>query len=100
MWQNHQLNKKRDMYILHAELSHCLEVITQATGLAMEFHHTSMLKPCEDYDLGKTIKVGSVNRLIMCSKILGERLLFEISTSSTPTFVSTKLWLLILKDSS
>ena len=43
LWSQQQ---KKDIYVFHAELSHPLEVITQATGMGC--HLTGMLKLHED----------------------------------------------------
>ena len=48
---------------------------------------------------GKAKKGGVCKKAVACSKILGERLLFDISSPSTPTFVGKKHWLLVIEDS-
>ena len=48
---------KKDINILHSELFHPLEVVTQAIGRgAMGLNLTSTLMPCEESALGMTKK--------------------------------------------
>ena len=48
--------KKKDVNVLHAELGHPSEDITQASGQAMGFHIIGTLKPFQDCTLGKAKK--------------------------------------------
>ena len=87
------------MNVLHNELGDHLEVITQATSRVMGLHLTGAFNPCEGCALGKA-KKGRVHiRDVEHSKILGERLIFDISSPSTFTFRGKKYWLLVIKDS-
>ena len=69
--------EKKDINPPHAELSHPLVEITKATGQAMVFHITGMFKPCEDCS----------KNAVAYSKIIGSRLIFDISSPSTTTLV-------------
>ena len=60
---------------------------------------TSTFKPCEDYALEKAKKRGVSNKAVACSKILGERLFFDISSPSTLTFGGKKHWPIVMEDS-
>ena len=65
----------------------------------MGLYLTVLFNPFENCTLGKTKKGGVSKRAVDHSKILGERLLFDISSPSTPTFGGKKHWLLVLEDS-
>ena len=68
-----------------------MEVIIQATDRAMGLHITDKFKPCEDCALVKTKKSRvSKKRAMACSKIVGERLFFDISSPLTPNFGGRK----------
>ena len=77
--------QKKDSNAPHAELGHPSKMITGATGRAMVLHITGTFDPCEDYVLEKVKKSEVSNKAVKCSKILGERLFFNISSHSTPT---------------
>ena len=40
--------QKEDFFVLHAQLGHPLEVVTDATGRAICLYLTGTFKPCED----------------------------------------------------
>ena len=91
---------KKNINDLHAELYHPSESITHATTKAMGILVTSVFKPCEDCIWGKAKQQGVSKKDITWSKIFEERLFFNISSLSTPTFGNDKHWLLVLDDSS
>ena len=74
-----------DTNILHAEHGHPSEVIAWAIGKAMGLNFKATFKPCEDCALEKAKKSDVSQKAVECSNILGERLFFDISLSSTPT---------------
>ena len=55
--------------------------------------------PLLDCTLRKAKKIGVSKKTVDCSKVLGERLFFDISSPSTPTFEGKKHWLLVVEDS-
>ena len=77
---------KRNTNNLHVKLGHASEVITHAMAKSMGTHLTSTFKQCEDCTLEKDKKGGVCKMAVSWSKILGESLLFDISSPSTPTF--------------
>ena len=56
--------------------------------------------PCEDCTLSKAKEQDVSKKAVAQSKLLGERLFFEISSPSTPIFGGQKCWLLIIDDNS
>ena len=62
----------------------------------MGFYLMSLFRLCEHCVLGKG---GVSEKAAEHSKTLGERLFFDISLPSPPTFGSKKHWLLIMEDS-
>ena len=91
---------KKNINDLHVELGNSSESITHATALALGIQVTSTFKLCEDCTLQKAKQQGVSKTAVAWSTILGERLFFDISSPSTPTFGSKKHWLLIIDDSS
>ena len=87
---------KKDINVLHAKLGHPPEVITHATGQAIGCHLTGMFNSFDHCALGKAIRAASVRW--QYSKILGQRLFFNISSPLTPTLGDKKHWLLIVED--
>ena len=85
---------------LHIELGHPSKTITLTTAKALGIQVTSMFKPCEDCTLGNAKQCAVSKKALPCSKVLGERLLFDISCPSTLTFGGKWHWLLIVDDSS
>ena len=83
---------KKGINIVNAKLGYSSEVITLATGLAMELDLTSTCMPCDDYALGK-VKGCRV------LQILGERLFFNVSSPLTHIFGCKEHWLLLMEDS-
>ena len=59
-----------------------------------------MFNSYEDCALGKAKKGTVHKKAVECSKILGERLFFDISSPLTPTVGGKKHWLLVMEDSS
>ena len=91
---------KKNISDLHIKLSHPSISITHATAKAMGIQVPGTIKPCDDYALGKAKQCGVSKKAVAQSKILEERLFFDISTCSTPTFEGKKHWLLVMDDSS
>ena len=85
---------------LHFELSHPPKSITCATATAMGIQITGTFNPCEDCALGKAQNRGVSKKAVDCSKILGDRLFFNISSLSSSTFGGKEHWLLVMEDSS
>ena len=77
---------------------HLLEVITQATGRVIGLNLIGTVKSCEDCALRKNIKVSMSKEVIEHSKMLGERVFFDIASPLTPTYVDKKHWLLVIED--
>ena len=75
-------------------------MITNATAKALGIQITVTFKPCEDHGLGKAKKSGVNRKAVAHSKFLRERLFFDISSPSTPTFGGKKHWLLVMEGSS
>ena len=90
---------KKDINILHAELGHPSEVITCATGKAMGLHLTDMFKSCEDCTLGKEEQGCMSKKAVECSKLLRERLFFNINSPPTPNLEGKMHCLLGIEDS-
>ena len=80
---------------LHAELGHPSEVIAHAIAKSIGIQVTGTFKPYEHCTLGKVEKGGVCKKAVAWSKYLGDRLLFDISFPSTPTFGGKKHWLLV-----
>ena len=59
-----------------------------------------MFKQYEDCTMGKAKQCAVSKKAVPCLKLLGERLFFDISSPSTPTFGSKWHWLLVIDDSS
>ena len=59
-----------------------------------------MFKPCKDCTLGKAKQHAVSKKAAPCSKILGEKLFFDISTPSTPSVGGKRHWLLVIDNSS
>ena len=78
---------KKNINDLHVELGHPSESITHATTKTLSIQVTVTFKPCEDCTLGKAKQWAVSKKAVPWSKILGERLFFNISSFSTPTFV-------------
>ena len=91
---------KKNINILHIELGHPSETITQAITKALGIQVTGTFKPYEDCTLGEVKKHTVSKKAVPHSKILGERLFFNISCSSTPTFGGKHHWLLIIDECS
>ena len=91
---------KRDVNDLHAELGHPLEAITRSTGKHFNIQVTSTFEPCEDCTLGKAKQQAKSKKAVPCLQFLGERLFFDISSPSTPTFGGKRHWLLVIDDHS
>ena len=82
---------------IHAKLGHSSKVIVHTTAKSMGIQVTGTFKPCEDCAWGKAKKGGVSKKAIVHSNILWERLFFDISSPSTPTFGGKKHWLLVWK---
>ena len=91
---------KRDINDLHIELGHQSESITCTTAKDMGIKLKGAFKPCEDCALGKAKQQGVSKKDVARSKILGERLFFDVSSPSTSTFCGKKHCLLVIDDSS
>ena len=89
---------KKDISILHAELGHPSKVIIFTTGRVINFYHTGLLHPCEDCALGKAKKGNVDKKAVDHSKVLEERLFFDISLLLTPTLGGKNHWLLVIED--
>ena len=66
------------------KLGHPSEVITSATAKSMDIHLTSTFKPCEDCALCKENKGCISERIVVCSKILGERFFLMLAYLQIP----------------
>ena len=91
---------KKNINKLHVELSHPSKSITHTTAKALGIQVTDTFMSCEDCTLSEAKQQTVSKKAVPWSKILGERLFFDISSLSTPTFGSKKHWLLIVDDSS
>ena len=91
---------KKNINNLQVELGHPSKSITHATAKALDIEITSTFKPYEDCTLGKAKQQAVSKKAVPHSKILGERLFFDISSPSTPTFGSMKHWLLVIDNNS
>ena len=89
---------KRNINDLHIESGHPSETITQATTKALGIQVTGTFKPCEDCTLGKAKQWAISKKAVPCSKIVGERVFFYISSPSTSTLCGMHYWLLVLND--
>ena len=74
-------------------------MITQAIGRAMGLVLTDILQCWEDYALGKSQKCGMSKKAVEHSKIVVEKLFFDISAPSNPTIDSEKHWVLVINNS-
>ena len=73
-------------------------VIVHVTGRAISLHHTHISNPCEDCNPRK-IKEGSMSKkAIESSKVLGERLFFNIRMPLSPTLGGKKHWLHFIEE--
>ena len=77
-----------------------MKFITHATAEAVGIKATNTFKPCEDCTLGNAKKRGVSKKAADELKIWGERLFFDVSSPSTPTFGGKKHWLLVMEESS
>ena len=91
---------KKNVNNLHVKLGHQLETITWSTAKATGIQVTGMFKPCEDCALGKAKQCAVSKMAVPHSHILGERLFFDISSPSTPTFGGKRHWLLVINNCS
>ena len=91
---------RKNINDLHVKLRYPSESITCATAKALGIQVTSMFKLCEDCASGKAKQCDVNESAVPCSKILGERLSFDISSPSIPTFSSKQHWLLVVDDCS
>ena len=90
---------KNDINNINTKLGHLSEVITQETAKAMGIYLTDMFRPCEDWALDKA-KQGCISEKdVVCSKILGERLFFDSSSSLNAISGGKEHWLLVMEDS-
>ena len=94
--QSTNANKKKNINNSHVQLCQSSEVITHATTKSMGIQVTSKFKPWEGCVLGKAQKGRVCKKAVALSKILDERLLFDISLPFTPTFGGKKHWLLVI----
>ena len=85
---------KKSVNDLHAELGDPSKVITHTTGNPMGIQVIDNFIPCKDCALGKAKECRISKTAIVRSKILEERLYFDISLLSTPTFGGKNHWLL------
>ena len=90
----------KDIIILHAELGHPSKATTEVISRTMGLNLTGTFKLCGDCALEKDKKSGAGKKAVEYSKILRERLFFDISSPSTPTFGGMNHWLLAKEDSS
>ena len=54
-------------------------------------HKPQKFKPCKNCALGKAKKTGVHKKAVACSKEMGERLFFDISSLSTPIVDGEKI---------
>ena len=91
--------QQKHFNVLHAEIGHPSEVITQSTVWAMGLNLTGILRSFEDCVLGK-VRNNRVTKIsVKHSKILQESLFFEISLPLTPLFGGKKQGLPVIEDS-
>ena len=81
----------KNMHDLHVDSSHPSEVITHATTKSLGIKVTGTFNPCEDCTQGKAKKGGVRMFAVVCSKIFGERLFFDISSSQLPLLTLRKI---------
>ena len=91
---------KKNINYLHVQLGHLSEVITQSTAKAFGIQVTCIFKLCEDCALGKAKQYAVSKKVVHCQQVLEERLFFDISSPSTPTFGGKHHWLLVINDCS
>ena len=91
---------KKNVNNLHVELGCPFKTITCATAKALSIQVIGTLKQCEYCALDKAKEQAVSKKAVPHSKILGERLFFDISFSSTPTFGGKQHWLLVMNNSS
>ena len=91
---------KRSINNLHVELCHSFEKITLITTNALSIQVTSTFKLCEDFALHKANQCAVSKKDVPQMQILGEGLIFNISSPSTPTFDRKLHWLLVIEDCS
>ena len=91
---------KKNVNDLHVELGHPSEVITRSTAKGLGIQVTGTFKPCEDCALVKAKQCSVSKKAAPCLQILEERLFFDISSPSTPTFGGKHHWLLVINDCS
>ena len=89
---------KRNINNLHIELGHPSETITHATTKALDIQVIGIFQPWKDCALGEAKQWAVSKKAVHHSKILGERLFFDISSPSTPTFGGKHHWLLFIDD--
>ena len=91
---------KKDINDLHIELGHPSEAITWSTAKALGIEVTGMFKSCEDCALGKAKQCTVSKKAVPLLQVWGERLFFDISSPSTPTFGRKHHCLLVIDDCS
>ena len=91
---------KKNINDLHIELGHPSKTITHITAKALGIQVTGMFEPCEDCALGKAKQWSVSKKAVPWLQILGERLFFDISSPSTPTFGGKHHLLLVINDCS
>ena len=80
MAQSTTAHKQKNINDLHIEFGHPSEVIIHATVKSMGIQVTGTYKQCDDCTLGKAKKGRICKKAVACSKLLGERLFFNISS--------------------
>ena len=76
------------------------DILVSPSPMPLGIQINGTFKPCDDCALGKAKQWAVSKKAVPCSKILGERLFFDISYPYTPTFDSKQHWLLVIDDSS
>ena len=82
---------KKDINVLHAKLDHPSKVITHANGCIMKLVAQVHLSPV-NIVLWERQKGGVSKKAVEHSKILEERLFFDISSPLTPTDSNDYVW--------
>ena len=77
---------KQNANNLNIEVGHPSKAITRSTAKALGIQVTGRFNPGEDCALGQAKQWAVSKKAVPCSQILRERLFFDISSPSTPTF--------------
>ena len=91
---------KRNINNLHDDLGYPSKTITQAITKSLGIQVTGTIKPCEGCALSKARHWVVSKKAVPHSKILSEKLVFDISSPTTPTFGGKHHLILVIDDCS